>query len=245
MRLDVYLHEKNIFQSREKARTAIKEEAVSVNGKIVTKPAFEVTEEDKIDIVRETNPFVGRGGLKLKGAIDSFGLDLSGVKALDIGASTGGFTDCLLKNNAQSVCAVDVGSMQMIECLKNDYRVLSLENTDIRDFAVNPKGYGVDYKFDFVCVDVSFISLTKILPHITGLIEEGADIVCLVKPQFELDKKRVGKNGVIRDSKVHKKVIEGISEFVSNTGFKVKGIIDSPIKGGDGNKEFLMLLNMA
>ncbi len=242
MRLDIYLNEKNIFPSREKARQAILSSAVSVNGKIINKPSLDVSGEDIIEIIKDVNPYVGRGGLKLAGAIEIFDIDLNGVYALDVGASTGGFTDCMLKNGAVFVCACDVGKDQLDPSLRNDKRVLSLEKTDIRNLAACPEKYGITKKFDFASVDVSFISLTKVLPFLKDLISPGARVVCLIKPQFEMENRRVGKNGIIRDDRTHRYVCEKIKDFSAKIGYTVCGTAESPIKGGDGNREFLIYL---
>lgn len=244
MRLDSYLHANAFFQSREKARKAVQEGAVEVNGKVITKPSFEVEEGVSISIIKETNPYVGRGGLKLQGAIEVFGLDLTGLRALDVGASTGGFTDCMLQYGASFVCACDVGKDQLDPSLRNRSDVLSLEETDIRDLAANPEAYGVTAQFQFASMDVSFISVTKVLPFVKMLLAPGAKFVCLVKPQFEVGTKKVGKKGVVKDPKVHKKVCDDVKEFALATGYQVLDCIPSPITGGDGNKEFLMLLEV-
>lgn len=244
MRLDCYLHTQDFFSSREKARKAILEGAIAVNGTVVTKPAFEVEGEPKVEILKETNPYVGRGGLKLQGAIETFALELQGMRALDVGASTGGFTDCMLQHGASFVCACDVGKDQLDESLRNRPEVLSLEETDIRDLAQQPEAYGIYQLFQFASMDVSFISVTKILPYVRQLLLPGAKLVCLVKPQFEVGTLKVGKKGVIRDPKIHKKVCEDVKNFALTCGFAVQNCIPSPITGGDGNKEFLMLLEV-
>ncbi len=244
MRLDCYLHTQNFFSSREKSRKAILEGAVEVNGTVVTKPSFEVEGEVSIVILKETNPYVGRGGLKLQGAIKSFGLQLQGLRALDVGASTGGFTDCMLQNGASFVCACDVGKDQLDASLRNRADVLSLEETDIRALAAEPATYGIRALFQFASMDVSFISVTKVLPFVKMLLQPGAKLVCLVKPQFEVGTLKVGKKGVVKDPKVHKKVCDDVKAFALASGYQVLDCISSPITGGDGNKEFLMLLEV-
>ena len=241
MRLDCYLHTNGFFQSREKSRKAVQEGAVEVNGKVITKPSFEVEEGVQISIIKETNPYVGRGGLKLQGAIETFGLDLKGLQALDVGASTGGFTDCMLQYGAAFVCACDVGKDQLDPSLRNREDVLSLEETDIRALAANPEEYGITTKFQFASMDVSFISVTKVLPFVKMLMAPGAKLVCLVKPQFEVGTMKVGKKGVIRDPKVHKRVCDDVKAFALSSGYAVLDCIPSPITGGDGNIEFLAL----
>ena len=248
MRADVYLFEQNFYSSREKARRAIMENAVKINGIQIEKPSFNVDGNACVEIVKEVNPFVGRGGLKLQKAIEHFELNLKGSIAIDVGASTGGFTDCMLQNGAKFVVACDVGEGQLDASLKNDKRVLNLEKTDIRNLVSNSIKYGIDYKFDFACIDVAFISLTKVLPCIVPLLKERSVIICLIKPQFEAGLKNQGKKGVIRDIKVHKRICEDIRLFAGRLGFRSvsgeelteKDIIESPVMGGDGNKEFLM-----
>lgn len=244
MRLDCYLHSNDFFSSREKARKAILEGAVAVNDNVVTKPSFEVEDDCNISILKETNPYVGRGGLKLQGAIEAFGLQLKGLRALDVGASTGGFTDCMLQHGAAFVCACDVGKDQLDVSLRNRQDVLSLEETDIRALAAEPAAYGIQELFQFASMDVSFISVTKVLPFVKMLLQPGAKLVCLVKPQFEVGTIKVGKKGVIKDPKIHKKVCEDVKAFALSCGYKVLNCIPSPITGGDGNKEFLMLMEV-
>ena len=189
MRLDVYLSEKNLTKSRAAAAALIKAGAVSVNGNIVEKSAFEVGENDDVKIVGETLKYVGRGGLKLEKALEIGKIDLSGKTCLDIGASTGGFTDCMLQNGAKTVYAVDVGTNQLDEKLRKDARVVSLENTDIRDFFLNSD-------VDFIGADVSFISLKLVLPHIFRLLKKDGKAVVLVKPQFEAGSSSVGRKAL-------------------------------------------------
>lgn len=234
MRIDMLLKEKYGF-SRQKAQQLIKEGAVKLNGKTVNKPSETADENGVVEILEnDVLKYVGRGGLKLEGAIKAFGLDISGMTCVDIGASTGGFTDCMLQNGAKFVYAVDVGTAQLAESLKCDKRVASFENTDISDFSCPEKA-------DFVAADVSFVSLSKILPHIDRLLG-GNNAVVLVKPQFEAGREHLSKNGIVRDVKTHKKVLERITSEASDCGLYCGGIEVSPIKGGDGNTEYLMLL---
>lgn len=240
MRLDVYLSEKNLTKSRAAAAALIKAGAVSVNGKIVEKSAFEVGENDDVEIVGETLKYVGRGGLKLEKALEIAKIELSGKTCLDIGASTGGFTDCMLQNGAKMVYAVDVGTNQLDEKLRNDARVVSLENTDIRDFFLNSD-------VDFIGADVSFISLRLILPHIFRLLKNGGTAVVLVKPQFEagtssVGRKALSKKGVVTDEKARLKILDEVKEFAQQCGFTVLLTEKSPIIGGSGNVEYLMIL---
>lgn len=240
MRLDVYLSEKNLTKSRAAAAALIKAGAVSVNGKIVEKSAFEVGENDDVKIVGETLKYVGRGGLKLEKALEIGKIDLSGKTCLDIGASTGGFTDCMLQNGAKTVYAVDVGTNQLDEKLRNDARVISLENTDIRDFFLNSEA-------DFIGADVSFISLKLVLPHIFRLLKKDGKAVVLVKPQFEAGSSSVGrkalsKKGVVTDEKARLKIVAEVRDFAEQCGFTVLLTEKSPITGGSGNVEYLMIL---
>ena len=240
MRLDVYLSEKNLTKSRAAAAALIKAGAVSVNGKIVEKSAFEVGENDDVEIVGETLKYVGRGGLKLEKALEIAKIDLSGKTCLDIGASTGGFTDCMLQNGAKMVYAVDVGTNQLDEKLRSDARVVSLENTDIRDFFLNSD-------VDFIGADVSFISLKLILPHIFRLLKTDGTAVVLVKPQFEagtssVGRKALSKKGVVTDEKARLKIVGEVKDFAQQCGFAVILTEESPITGGSGNVEYLMIL---
>ena len=240
MRLDVYLSEKNLTKSRAAAAALIKAGAVSVNGKIVEKSAFEVGENDDVQIVGETLKYVGRGGLKLEKALEIAKIDLSGKTCLDIGASTGGFTDCMLQNGAKMVYAVDVGTNQLDEKLRSDARVVSLENTDIRDFFLNSD-------VDFIGADVSFISLKLILPHIFRLLKTDGTAVVLVKPQFEagtssVGRKALSKKGVVTDEKARLKIVGEVKDFAQQCGFAVILTEESPITGGSGNVEYLMIL---
>jgi len=235
MRLDVYLTEKGLCKSRTAAQSLIKSNGVSVNGKPCVKPSFEVADGDKVEITGEQLRYVGRGGLKLEGALKVFSLDMSGMVCLDIGSSTGGFTDCMLQNGAKKVYAVDVGTDQLDEKLRADSRVVVMEQTDIRT-AQLPE------TVDFVGTDVSFISLKQILPHIDRLLKKGGRAVVLIKPQFEAGRAALNKKGIVKDEKVRRRVVEDITEFALQCGFSVIGTADSPICGGDGNTEYLMCI---
>ena len=251
MRLDVYLTEKQLCKSRTAAQSLIKTGGVTINGEVCEKPSAEVIESAEVSIVGEQLRYVGRGGLKLEKALSEFGITLRGALCLDIGASTGGFTDCMLQNGAERVFAVDVGSGQLDEKLRRDERVASLEQQDIRDFdfaahaELLPEGFS---GADFVGTDVSFISLKLILPHICRLLRNGGEAVALIKPQFEAatalcaGKSAIGKNGIVRDEKIRRKIVEEIKQFAQASGFSVCGISESPIKGGSGNTEYLMYL---
>ena len=233
MRLDLFLVENNYFNSRQKAQNAIKEGAVSVNGKVINKPNFECSLGDDIVILKETNPYVSRGGYKLEAAIKNFYLDFNDKVVLDIGASTGGFTDCALKHGAKLVYAVDVGTDQLDESLRNRNDVVSLEQTNVLDIE------SFDNEIDFIVMDVSFVSISKILPAIDKFLTDKNGFVCLVKPQFEVGK-RFLKNGIVKDRTLHIKVLEDVKSAIESYGMGIEKMTVSPILGGSGNKEFLI-----
>lgn len=235
-RLDVYLSDNNIVKSRSLAASLIKQGSVEVNGRICTKPSFAVSDDDTVKIIGELPKYVGRGGLKLEKALAHYRLHLDGAVCVDIGASTGGFTDCMLQNGAEKVYSVDVGTDQLDEKLRNDSRVISMEKTDIRNCI------GTLPQVDFISIDVSFISLKLVLPSAFALLKDGGECVALIKPQFEAGKAHLSKNGIVRDTKVHKKVCEEIAEFAAAVGFERGETIPSPITGGDGNTEYLIYL---
>ena len=235
MRLDVYLTEHGFCKSRTAAARLIEAGGASVNGKTAQKPSLSVSETDQISVSEEKKlKYVGRGGLKLEHAIEAFKLELNGKTCVDIGASTGGFTDCMLQNGAKMVCAVDVGTAQLDERLKNDPRVVSFEQTDIREFSL-------EQPVDFIGADVSFISQKLILPHIFRLLKSGGEAVVLIKPQFEVGKKSLlTKKGVVRDEGLRLKTVAEIKAFAEQCGFECIGCEISPITGGDGNIEYLL-----
>lgn len=240
MRLDVYLTEKNICESRTAAKNLINIGGVSVNGKPAVKAAMEVSENDKIEIAELKLPrYVGRGGIKLEGALEKWKIPLDGLICVDIGASTGGFTDCMLQHGAAKVFAVDVGNDQLHERLRKDERVISLENTDIREFQL-PEEYrdGVD----FVGTDVSFISLKLVLPHIYRLLKSGQCAVALIKPQFEAGRANLSKKGVVHSVSARNRAVKEVCGAAEKCGFEVLGSAESPITGGDGNVEYLLYL---
>lgn len=240
MRLDVYLTEKGICRSRSAAQQLIALGGVSVNGKTAVKNSLEITGSDIVEIVELKLPrYVGRGGQKLEKALELWQIGLNGKTCLDIGSSTGGFSDCMLQNGAARVFAVDVGSGQLAEKLRADSRVISLEQTDIRDFSFD------DYDIpaaEFIGTDVSFISLKLVLPHIYRLLAENGTAVALIKPQFEAGRGSLSKKGIVRDEKVRLKCVEDIRQFAGQCGFTVIGTATSPITGGDGNVEYLLAL---
>ena len=237
-RLDVALFEQNFTDSRAKAGALIMAGQVYVNGQKITKTGYALKDTDKIEVRGEKLPFVSRGGLKLDKAMKSFDISLDGLVCMDIGASTGGFTDCMLQNNAVKVYSVDVGYGQLAWKLRTDERVVNMERTNFRYLTIDDIGE----KLDFASCDVSFISLKKILPVLLPLLNDGACSVCLIKPQFEAGRENVGKKGVVRDLSTHKEVVKDILNFAYETGFSVLGLDFSPVKGPEGNIEYLMYL---
>ena len=235
-RLDVLLVNKNLAPSREKAKAYIMSGIVYVNDQKEDKAGDLFEDTAKIEVRGETLRYVSRGGLKLEKAVNEFGLDFTGMVCLDIGASTGGFTDCMLQNGAAKVYAVDVGHGQLAWSLRNDERVVCMEKTNFRYMTPADLPESVD----FASCDVSFISLTKILPPAWELLKDGAQMVCLIKPQFETTKEKVGKKGVVRDIKVHKEVVQTILIFALNAGFTLIHLDFSPIRGPEGNIEYLL-----
>lgn len=230
--------EQGIATSREKAKALISAGIVYVGGRKISKPGESFDEAVEIEIRGEALKYVSRGGLKLEKAIDEFGLELTGAVCMDIGASTGGFTDCMLQNGAVKVYAVDVGSDQLAASLRSDSRVINMEHTNARTLTEKE----IPEKIDFFSVDVSFISLCLILPALHNLLADGGKAVCLIKPQFEAGKEKVGKKGVIKDKNVHRGVIEKIENFVLDNGFSILGLTFSPVKGPEGNIEYLIYL---
>ena len=237
-RLDILLTERGLAQSREKAKTLIMSGIVYVEGQKEDKAGSLFKEDSLIEVRGSVLPYVSRGGLKLEKAIKTFGPELGGLVCMDIGASTGGFTDCMLQNGARKVYAVDVGHGQLDWKLRNDDRVICMEKTNIR--YVTREDIGED--IEVASVDVSFISLDKVLPPVRLLLSDGARMVCLIKPQFEAGREQVGKHGVVRDKAVHLEVIERIIALCADTGFKVLGLTYSPIKGPEGNIEYLIYI---
>lgn len=232
MRLDIYLSiEKNM--TRSKAKDLIKRGKVLVDDKIIEKPSFDVSDENNIKIFDEDNIYVSRAGNKLEAAILNFGVDLQGKICLDIGSSTGGFTQCLIRFGAKEVYSVDVGKDQFHESLKSINNIHLYEETDIRDFS--KKGLA----FDIIVCDVSFISIEAIVDDITKMSKENTIIIVLIKPQFEVGKDGVNKRGIVLDPSKHLRAIENVKKAFDMHGFKFCGIIESPIKGKAGNKEFL------
>lgn len=238
-RLDVLLVRQGFAESREKAKAVIMAGCVYVNDQKEDK-AGAMFDETKVQIEVRGNTlrYVSRGGLKLEKAIAQFGVELNGKICMDIGASTGGFTDCMLQNGAQRVYSVDVGHGQLAWKLRNDERVVCMEKTNFRYMVPGD----IEDKLDFASVDVSFISLDKILGPAHSLLKQDAQIVCLIKPQFEAGKEKVGKKGVVRDPQVHREVIETVLAFAMEKGFTILNLDFSPIRGPEGNIEYLMHL---
>ena len=240
-RLDTLLVERGLVASRERARALILAGDVRVNGQVATKAGVAVAADAEIALSAPDHPYVGRGGLKLAHALDAFGIDVTGRLALDIGASTGGFTDVMLQRGATRIVALDVGHGQLDWKIRSDPRVVTIERTNAR--SLTPEALPADARaFDLVTVDVSFISLRHILPVIPGLLRPGADLVVLVKPQFEAQREEVGKGGIVRDDEVRLRVVEEVASVADTLGLIRLAVIDSPIAGMEGNREFLMHL---
>ncbi len=241
LRLDAVLVSRGLVSGREKAKELIHNGFVKVNGIVVTKPTKTVTETDEILCDSSSLKYVGRGGFKLEKAIAVAKLDLLGCVAMDVGASTGGFTDCMLQNGAAHVFAIDVGHDQLHMSLRADARVTSLEDTDIRDTdKIAP--YIAAESIDFCSIDVSFISLTQILPHVLPLLRPTAVMVCLIKPQFEVGKAEIKKHGVVRDIRAHRRLLEQFLLYFSEYKWPLRHLMVSPITGGEGNVEYLAVL---
>ena len=234
-RLDVALVERGLAETRQKAQATIMSGVVYVNGQKVDKAGYPVAEDAEIEVRGNALPYVSRGGLKLEKAMREFSLRLDGCVCADIGASTGGFTDCMLQNGAAKVYAVDVGYGQLDWKLRGDPRVVCLERTNARYLTHEQ----VPDELDFASIDVSFISLRLILPAVGGLLKEGGHVACLVKPQFEAGREKVGKKGVVRDPSVHQEVLEHFLEQAKENGFTVLALTYSPIRGPEGNIEYL------
>ena len=240
MRLDQYLVENKHFESRSKAQYAIKHGSIHVNNMVCTKTSQEVKDSDVISVDNNLLPYVGRGGLKLEGALSLFNIKCNGKIALDIGSSTGGFTDCLLQNYASKVLAVDIGKDQLHPKLKCDQRVISMEQTDIRLLSMEQVLDSLGKLPDIIVSDVSFISLLKIVQPIYTFSDENTQILLLLKPQFETEGSGLGKNGILKDKKMHKTIAKRVISGLFANGIHVVNMAPSPIKGGDGNIEYLL-----
>ena len=237
-RLDVLLVKRNLAESREKAKAIIMSGNVFVEGQREDKAGTTFSDEVQIEIKGHTMPYVSRGGLKLEKAIANFDVDLEGKVCTDVGSSTGGFTDCMLQNGARKVFAIDVGRGQLAWKLRQDDRVVCMEKTNIR--YVTPEDLGEE--IDFSSIDVSFISLTKVLEPIRNYLKPDGEIVALIKPQFEAGREKVGKKGVVREKSTHHEVIKLVTSYAASIGFQILGIEFSPIKGPEGNIEYLVHL---
>ncbi|HCB64881.1 MAG TPA: TlyA family rRNA (cytidine-2'-O)-methyltransferase [Ruminococcaceae bacterium] len=237
-RLDTKLVQLGLVSGRDKAKAVIMAGIVYVNGQKADKAGFEVKEDDKIELRGETLRYVSRGGLKLEKALSSFPIQIQDAVCMDIGASTGGFTDCMLQNGAKKVYAIDVGYGQLAWKLRTDTRVVNLERTNFRRVTRELVAEPVD----FASVDVSFISLTLILPTAYPLLSETGEMICLIKPQFEAGKGMVGKKGVVKDPQIHFETIVKVIDFAIEAGFSVLGLTFSPVKGPEGNIEYLVHL---
>ena len=237
-RLDVMLVNRGLAPSREKAKAIIMSGQVYVDGQKEDKAGTSFAEEVKIEVRGNTLPYVSRGGLKLEKAMNNFGVNVDKKICMDVGASTGGFTDCMLQNGAVKVYSVDVGHGQLAWKLRQDERVVCMEKTNIR--YVEPAD--IPDRIEFSSIDVSFISLTKVLLPVKNLLTDDGRIVCLIKPQFEAGREKVGKKGVVRDKAVHREVIEKVIEYAASIGFNILNLDYSPIKGPEGNIEYLLYL---
>ncbi len=239
-RIDIALVERGICKSRSRAKHLLKEGLVLKNGSICTKPAEMVNDMDVLALEGEDLPYVGKGGLKLQEALHRFPIELKNRVCMDVGASTGGFTDCMLQRGASKVYAIDVGRKQLHESLRRNCRVVNMEEMDVR--LMQPED--MPDAPDFCSVDVSFISLELVLPSIHRLLPERAECVALIKPQFEAGRENIGKKGIVRSPKVHRQVLEQVLSFARELGFSVQGLCPSPIRGGEGNgnAEYLVYL---
>ncbi len=238
LRLDTAVFEQGHAESREKAKALIMAGQVYVNGQKALKSGMFLKPEDSLEVRGSKMPYVSRGGYKLQKALDTFIFDLQDAVCMDIGASTGGFTDCMLQRGAKKVYSIDVGYGQLAWKLRTDERVVNLERTNFRYLDKQT----VSEEIDFASVDVSFISLKIILPVLREFLKENGKSVCLIKPQFEAGREKIGKKGVVRDISTHIEVIQTITDFTFENGFNILGLTYSPIKGPEGNIEYLMLI---
>ena len=242
MRIDKYLFENGYAQSRQKAREIIEAGMVYVDKKQITKPSYDLDPETKeIEVTGKPYEYVSRGGVKLEGALDHFKVEVNGLVAADIGSSTGGFTDCLLKRGAKKVFAIDSGTNQLHESLRNNEKVVVMENFNARALDLESLGERVDIA---VC-DLSFISQKYIYIPLTKILKDGGLFVSLIKPQFEAGREYLSKNGIVKDKKIHKRVIEALVSEAAGSKLYCRGVITSPIQGGDGNVEYLALFEFS
>ena len=242
MRIDKYLFENGYAQSRQKAREIIEAGMVYVDKKQITKPSYDLDPETKeIEVTGKPYEYVSRGGVKLEGALDHFRIDPNGLVAADIGSSTGGFTDCLLRRGAKKVFAIDSGTNQLHESLRNNEKVVVMENFNARSLDLESLGEKVDIA---VC-DLSFISQKYIYIPLTKILKDGGLFVSLIKPQFEAGREYLSKNGIVKDKKIHKRVIEALVSEAAGLKLYCRGVITSPVQGGDGNIEYLALFEFS
>ena len=235
MRLDLFLFEKDLAHSRTDAKNLITDGKVLVNGKCVTKPSFDVDGDVSVSVLSGEVRYVSRGGYKLECAIKNFSFEIKGKRAIDVGASTGGFTDCLLKNGAVAVVAVDSGTNQLADSIRRDERVTVMENCNARYL----KETDLPYVPELAVMDVSFISATYIIPAVHDVLSDGADFICLIKPQFEVGRANIGKGGIVKDDKIRASAVKKVCDFAEQVGFKTIKTVRSDVVGGDGNIEFL------
>jgi 23S rRNA (cytidine1920-2'-O)/16S rRNA (cytidine1409-2'-O)-methyltransferase len=237
-RFDKLLVKRGVVQSRERARALIMAGKVAVEGNRIDKPGIQINIDAQLKLQGGDSSYVSRGGEKMEGALKTFGIDPRGMVVMDVGASTGGFTDCILQKGAKKVYAVDVGYGQLAWRLQKDLRVVNLERRNIRYLQREE----VPEEIDLILIDTSFISIEKFLPHLLGFLNKEGSILSLIKPQFEVEKGEVGKGGVVRDKALHEKVIERVSNFSRGLGLKTLGVMESPLLGPKGNKEFFIYL---
>lgn len=237
MRLDSYLYERGLAASRTEAKRFITESSVTVNGKLITKPAYDISEDgtDTVSVVSEAKRYVSRGGIKLEAALSKFEINVKDKHALDVGSSSGGFTDCLLKGGASHVIAVDSGTGQMNPILASDPRVTLKEGFNARYMT----SADLDYEPELAVMDVSFISATLIIGAVYGVLSMGADFICLIKPQFEVGRSGLSKGGIVKDDKLRRAAIDKVVDSARAIGFSLCDLMTSPIEGGDGNVEYL------
>lgn len=240
MRADVYLVEKSLAESRQRAKSIIESGRLSVNGKTISKPSADISETDTVTVAPAAEyEYVSRGGYKLEAALDHFGIDVRGLVAADLGASSGGFCDCLLTRGIEKIYAVDCGSGQLAAKIRNDNRVVSIENTNAR--FIDHSLFGE--KVDIVVMDLSFISQTLVFPAISRILKNGGLLVSLIKPQFEAGRAAIGKNGIVKNEKDRKASVTKVTENAKLFGLYSRSVITSPIKGGDGNTEYLTVFD--
>ena len=235
MRLDVFLFENGYASSRTEAKQLIVESLVAVDGKVITKASYDVADGASISVADPGVRYASRGGRKLECAIEAFNFDIKGKLAIDVGASSGGFTDCLLKNGAAHVVAVDSGTDQLVASLRSDERVTVMEGYNARYMSISD----LPYAPELAVMDVSFISATYIMPALYSCLKGEADFICLIKPQFEVGRANIGKGGIVKDDKARAAAVNKVVEFAECIGFKALGVVRSSVVGGDGNIEFL------